>query len=426
MTRPRIPVVTLILVALAVAASGTAGSPPPVRQPAAFRTAGSGADVSVYRGPGMWVDVYDHTALGDPAGAAAAMAAHGIRTLYLETGNYKRPYAVVHPGADSELIEAAHARGIEVVAWYLPEFRDVDIDLRRILRSIEFRTSGGQGFDGFGLDIEANTVEPKERVANLLELSARLRQEVGDDYALGAIIPSPRGMIRVPDYWPGFPWEEIPSYYDVILPMSYYTFHYDGARAAHKYISDNIRLIREHTGDPSVPIHVIGGLTEDTSPWEAAAVIHAARERSVMGASLYGYAGMSDAQWRELSQMPVNPPVATGSPVSLPSDTAMGFLPADRTHPKEVFFLVPPTAGALRLRFQAFDVQPKEVRILVNWHEVGNVWHTGEGQWSGDRRRLVPDRLIRSRRSNLIAFVAVGDFPHWSRWGVRRVSVGPA
>jgi len=374
----------------------------------------------------MWVDVYDQTALSDPLGAAAVMAAHGIRTLYLETGNYKRPYAVVHPRADAALIEAAHARGIEVVAWYLPEFRDVATDLRRVLRSIQFRTPSGQGFDGFGLDIEANTVEPKARIANLLELSARLRQEVGDGSALGAIIPSPRGMIRVPDYWPGFPWEEIPTYYDVILPMSYYTFHYDGARAAHKYISDNIRIIRRETGDASIPIHVIGGLTEETSPWEAAAVIHAARERSALGASLYGYAGMTEPQWEALSQMPVNPPVATDSPASLPSEPAMGFLTADRTHPKEVFFLAPPTSGPLRLHFRAFDVQPKEVRILMNWRPVGNVWHTGAGRWSDDRRRLLPDELIRSNRSNYISFVAVGDFPHWSRWGVRQVSVTPA
>ena len=48
-------------------------------------------------GMGVWVDLYDDAAWKHPATAVADMAAHGVRTLYLETSNFNRPF----PFADS-------------------------------------------------------------------------------------------------------------------------------------------------------------------------------------------------------------------------------------------------------------------------------------------------------------------------------------
>jgi hypothetical protein len=266
--------------------------------------------VAAYRGLGSWVDIYDRDALRDPGAAVAAMAANGVRTLYLQTGNYRHPYAIVHPAKDADFLRASHALGLRVVAWYLPLFRDVDTDFRRSMRSIRFETSDGQRFDGFALDIEAPQVPPEERIANMRALSAQLREAVGPSYALGAIIPSPRGLIRAPTYWPGFPYAELPKYYDVIMPMSYWTFRYDGAEAAHWYISGNVRIVRNRIGIHTIPIHVIGGVTADTSPAEARAFVRAVRKERIIGASLYEYAGMTSDLWRAMSRIgggPVEP-----------------------------------------------------------------------------------------------------------------------
>ena len=46
-----------------------------------------------------------------------------MRTIYLETANFKQSRDVVRPDRLSRLLDAAHARGIAVVAWYLPSFR---------------------------------------------------------------------------------------------------------------------------------------------------------------------------------------------------------------------------------------------------------------------------------------------------------------
>jgi hypothetical protein len=416
-------------IALVVLLSAAAGRPAPDRvpQPPTRLAAAGSPDLRPYAGPGMWVDIFDTRALSDPAAAVATMARNGIRTLYLETGNWKHPHAVIHPRQDGELIEAAHAHGMRVVTWYLPEFASVDTDFRRVMASIRFTTRHGQRADSFGLDIEAPEVEPTTRIQHLLTLSARIRSAVGSDYALGAIIPSPRGLIRVPDYWPNFPYAELPSYYDVILPMSYFTFHYDGAKAAHRYIDDNIRIIRQRTGRVDIPIHPIGGLTADTSPYEARAVVEAARERGVTGVSLYEYGDMTPAQWAALREMPVQPGVTTPSPAPLPSADEVGNIPGgDARHPKEAFFRAGPQSGPVRLSFQVFDAGVREVEIDVNRQPVGWVWRGPAGTWSGTRDRVIPAPMLHPGSTNLISFVAVGNAPRWSTWGIRSVSVEPA
>src|SRR5664279_4482161 len=47
--------------------------------------------IVMYRGLGTWVDMYDAKAWADPATAVADMAAHGVRTLSLETANFHYP-----------------------------------------------------------------------------------------------------------------------------------------------------------------------------------------------------------------------------------------------------------------------------------------------------------------------------------------------
>jgi hypothetical protein len=414
----------LCALALATSAPATASLAGPEHPTAAANS----PSLDAYRGLASWVDIYDTDALDDPTAAVAVMAAHGVRTLFLETGNYRHG-GMVYPGKTAEFVRAAHARGMYVVAWYLPQFRSVDTDLERVERSLQFRTSDGEGFDSFALDIEANVVPPKLRIQHMLDLSARIRDAVGPTYPLGGIIPSPRGLIRVPTYWPGFPYRELPKYYDVILPMSYYTFHTNGPWAAHRYIADNIRIVRERTGDPTIPIHVIGGLTQDTSTKECRAFMRAVRENGILGASLYEYAGMTSGQWAALAQIPVNPVERPALPVPVGdgNSPALGNIPGgDQTHPKEVFFAGNGSPGGWKLSYRVFDVQTGEVQIFVNWKLLGTVYPTEAGKWSRLRTRSIEDFWIEDTGTNFIAFVAAGNFPDWSTWGVRDVAARPA
>src|SRR4051812_27201325 len=121
-------------------------------------TASAAPDIGAYRGLGTWVSIYSGNTLADPAGWGGARKAGGVRTLYLEPANYRQSVDIVRPRTISAMIEAAHAQGIEVVAWYLPSYARLAVDERRAEAAIDFTTAGGQRFDGFALDIESDVV----------------------------------------------------------------------------------------------------------------------------------------------------------------------------------------------------------------------------------------------------------------------------
>ena len=261
------------------------------------------ADLDLYRGLGTWVDIYDPGLFADPERAVAGMVERGVRTLYLETGNYKQHVDIVRPDRQARFIEAAHAAGIRVVAWYLPSFRNVARDLRRSLAAVQYRTPGGQSFDAFALDIEASIVaSPVLRNARLLDLSRQLRAAVGADYPLGAIIPSPRGMELTTSYWPGFPYSELSQVYGVVLPMTYFTYRVEGGASVRAYIERSIAILR--TEAPGWPVHMIGGIGDRTSRLEARGFMRAVKGCGAIGWSVYDYSVTRESTWSWLTSPP--------------------------------------------------------------------------------------------------------------------------
>ena len=261
------------------------------------------ADISAYRGLGTWVDIYSASFRADPNDLMAQIAARGVQTLFVETGNYRQRVDLVRRQQLRALIDAAHARGVAVVAWYLPALTNSASDLRRALAAVNLVSADGDRFDAFALDIEASVVrDPAERTRRLLALSKRLRAAVGAGYPLGAIIPSPVGMKLLPHYWPGFPYAALARTYDVVLPMAYFTYRAHSAAAVRDYVQRGVAIIRDESGDSSVPIHVIGGLAEGTGTRDAAAFLAATAASGVAGFSLYDFAATKPAVWPLLRQ----------------------------------------------------------------------------------------------------------------------------
>jgi hypothetical protein len=373
---------------------------------------------------GVWVDLYDEGAWADPAAAVADMAAHGTRTIYLETSNYHRPFPFVDKQGVAAFVDAAHADGVQIVAWYLPGFVHPALDLRRSKAAIRFSTVAGNRFDGYALDIEAPDVaDVAVRTRRLMDMSTRLRAFAGDTYPLGAIIPSPRGMVVHKQYWPGFPYAPLAEVYDAIMPMSYFTWHHPTGDSTHWYIEQNIRIIRREVGSDQVPIHVIGGIAQEASQEQADAFVHALRERGVIGGSYYTYTGVHGAEWTALQQIPVNPVESPAMPLPL-GDAPLGNVPGlDTTHGTGVVYTVGGFAGDRSLSYDAFDAQAGEITIYVNWVARATVDPGPDGDWTGIRQLLIPDDLLVDGQTNTIAFVP-GD--PTATWGVRTVSLAKA
>lgn len=259
------------------------------------------ASIDAYRGLGTWVDIHDNRVFNRPATSVREMKRRGVRTIFVETSNSTQRYGIKRPKQMAALIRAAHARGMYVVAWYLPTLRNPGRDLARCQQAIAFRTSDGQAFDSFALDIECTKVKPvTERTNRLLWISENLRSTVGSGYPLGAIIPSPAGM-QARRMWQPFPYAQLAATYDVILPMSYYTYHGDGGAKAYADTLANMSVLRAQPGCAEKPVHLIGGIASRSSRSEVRNFVRGSIDTTSVGASVYDFMTTKRPHWLELA-----------------------------------------------------------------------------------------------------------------------------
>jgi len=311
--RLAILVVVLVVITVGVVATERVSHQPP--EP--LGPAAGAWTVVPYTGLAAWVDVYDWTVeLAGPAPSVSAadvdaMAEAGVQTLYIQTAHTRSAtVGVMEPDRLRGIIQRAHNHGMHVVAWYLPTFEDVDADLQRLTASAALDVGG------LAVDIESTAVEDvAERNRRLLDLSARLREAVGPDKAIAAITPSAVHLQLVnPSFWPAFPWPEMASTYDAILPMSYWTIRKGVLRDAQTYTAGNLRRIRADTGDPDIPIVPVGGLAEDATAADLQGMLAAIEANASPGGGLYDWATSTPEQWAALQpltalQWPVPEPV---------------------------------------------------------------------------------------------------------------------
>ena len=262
-------------------------------------------NTSAFAGLGAWIGLFSTPSFADPTKTVAAAARHGVRTLYIETGNYSRAVDMTNRDALGALVEAAHARGMAVVAWYLPSFADQRRDRRRALAAIRYRSPAGQSFDAFALDLEASVVKDVAlRNLRVLRLADMIRAAAGSRYPLGAIVPSPVGMQLHPDFWPGFPWTGLAGRFDVVLPMAYSTYHVHGAAATRAYVVQSVALVRAGVANATVPVHAIGGASAEMTRADATGFAQAVADCAPLGYSLYDLAGAKATAWAALAALP--------------------------------------------------------------------------------------------------------------------------
>lgn len=257
---------------------------------------------AVFTGLGSWLDIFAAGSWSKSDALVARASEEGVQTLYLQTSNYSQSSDIVRPVALGRFIDAAHAAGLSVVAWYLPGFVDTRLDARRVRAAVDFRSPSGERFDGFALDIEASVVRNVAlRNARLLSLARQLRRTAPSGYPLGAIIPSPVGMLRHPHYWPSFPYVALAQVFDAFLPMAYFSYYAHTPQSAYAYAQQVMTLLRARIGQRDPVIHMIGGSSSTMPAAILAGFVRAVSDCAAEGVSLYAFPQTSTADWSVLS-----------------------------------------------------------------------------------------------------------------------------
>lgn len=253
--------------------------------------------LSAYSGLSTWVDLHD-TQL-TPEQQARRAAAGGVDTIFVQTARFNSPTDIHDPNRLSRLIETAHDLDMKVMTWYIPDFVDPERDLRRSKAAIAFETPRGDRADAFGLDIEVEAVrDAAERTQRLLWISHKLREAVGPDYPLSAIVLPPLQLDLRPSWWPGFPFDKLTTYYDVFIPMSYSSYRGTDPQTTFSWNFANIVETRDRAGDPNLPIHMAGGIADNLPHVEQ--FVRALEEGKVMGGGLYDLHTTPPQSWGPL------------------------------------------------------------------------------------------------------------------------------
>jgi hypothetical protein len=391
----------------------------------AQRAGGADDPVEPFRGLGAWIDIYDEEVYSDPEGTVAELAGHGVRTIYLQTTNYRRRGPIRYPHPAGRFLEAAHAEGMRVVAWYVPDFADMDRDFRWSMAAIGFASPAGERFDGFGLDIEVTSVSnDRLRARRVVRLSERIREAAGPSYPLAAIVPNP---LRSPSYWPVFPDRALARIYDAYLPMTYWSYHVGGESGAHDFVARAIAEVRRDTAAPGLPIHVIGGIADGAPAADIRGFVRAAQEAGLVGASLYDVDTSTSEDWAGLQGLRFAEPPDDAAPADRPAIPRPGIdlgvygtVPAaEGGQNGSATFMAGPLARGWELDYEAFDVQPGEVALEVNGRRVANLGPTPRRGWGAESTIGLPRDLVDRSGANELTFRGDGS----STWAVRRVTL---
>ncbi|MEO6121355.1 MAG: hypothetical protein ABIW46_05230 [Acidimicrobiales bacterium] len=278
--------------------------------PGSATTAHAGpAGLAPYRGMATWIDVYDWSDTftgGRPTvtpGDVARMAEVGVQTMFIQASKHDSPTDVLEPERLGAFVSRARAAGIKVVAWYLPTLVDVGKDLARLKAVAQV-----PGMDGVAVDIEArNVANVTERSRRLVELSRALRQALPGRVIGAAVMPPVQIEVVNPRYWPAFPYREIAPFYDVWMPMGYWTFRTpaSGYRDPYAYTKENVIRLRRNVGDPNLAVHPIGGIGTGTTAADVEAFKRAITEVGGFGGSLYDWNTTASSLWPRLATMRV-------------------------------------------------------------------------------------------------------------------------
>jgi hypothetical protein len=167
-------------------------------------------------GKGFWVTNFARTPVDVPGIVAKARAA-GLSNIWIRTGGRQGYYG---DRFLPELVPAAHAAGLSVVAWDFPYLSDPVADAERARRAF------ADGIDAFAPDIETSS-EGTYSTARRVSLYLSLVRSHAGGRPVAATVPRPTPLRRKI-----FPYRAVVPYADLFVPMVYWSCNEPGELVA--------------------------------------------------------------------------------------------------------------------------------------------------------------------------------------------------
>jgi hypothetical protein len=255
--------------------------------PAPVAAGPKAASVYPLSGKGVWVTNFAETPVDVPALVAKAEAA-GLRNLWVRTGGKQGYYG---DRFLPELVPAAHAVGLAVVAWDFPYLSDPVADADRARRAF------ADGVDAFAPDVETNA-EGTYATAARVDLYLSLVRQYAGDRPIAATVPRPTPQRRK-----SFPYKAFVPYADLFVPMVYWSCHEPG-----ELVKQSLREL-----GALLPVHPVGqgydmgeeggrrGVPSRAETWR---FLDVAKRGGAVGASLWTVERMGAGQLDALSAYP--------------------------------------------------------------------------------------------------------------------------
>ncbi|HWH29970.1 MAG TPA: hypothetical protein VNU26_13620 [Mycobacteriales bacterium] len=266
--------------------------PPPAvaddQLPAPLAPGPKATDLSAVQDRSVWVTNWPTTDLDIPGLVERARAA-GLRSIWVRTGGSRQGYY-----GDTflpRLVPAAHAAGLQVVAWDFPFLSDPVADAQRARAALD------AGVDAIAPDVETE-YEGTYATPRRVQLYLSLVRSYAGTRPIAATVPRPTERRLAT-----FPYSAFPAYADLFVPMVYWSCHEPGTLVAESL---------HHLG-AMLPVHPVGqgydmgeeggrpGLPTFAETWR---FLDAAKRGGAVGASLWTIERLGPQQWEALRLYP--------------------------------------------------------------------------------------------------------------------------
>ena len=239
-------------------------------------------------GKGIWVTNWPKTRLDIPAIVARTKSA-GLRSIWVRTGGSRQGY--YGDRVLPELVPAAHAAGLKVVAWDFPFLSDPLQDAARAKAALD------AGIDAFAPDVETSA-EGTHATPQRVTLYLSLIRSYAGTRPIAATVPRPTTLRHK-----SFPYSTFQTYADLFVPMVYWSCREPG-ELVQQSLTELGQWLPVAPAGQAYDMGSEGGRQGLPTRAETWRFLDVAKRGGAVGASLWTIEQVGAGQWDALTHYP--------------------------------------------------------------------------------------------------------------------------